>query len=126
MGLGLLHPNQAKYIRTLIPALAQKYGLRLYETSQNSNHLHLLVKTRTRKGLKLFLIALSSKISMKVTGSRKGKPFGKKFFDSIPFSRIVPWGKAYRTAKAYVFKNILEASGEISYAPRKAKSTVPL
>lgn len=58
---------------------------------------------------------------MRITGSKKGKALGNRFFDSIPFSRIAAWGKAFVVTKNYVHQNILEVSGEISYIPRGKK-----
>lgn len=62
---------------------------------------------------------LSSRISVRITGAKKGRPFGRRFFDSIPFSRIVEWGKGFFGVKKYVQQNILEAAGVISYRLRK-------
>lgn len=117
-----LHPRHAPFIRELVPALARAHGVRLYKWSQNGNHLHLLLLAKNRHLLKHFLMIVSARISMKITGARKGKPFGRRFFDAVPFSRIVEWGKAFLAAKEYVQKNILEAAGAISYVPRGRKA----
>ena len=114
-----LHPNQASYIRALVPALAKQCHVQLYRWSQNSNHLHMLIRAGTRGGFKRFLRVLSSRIAQRITGSRKGKTFGRRFFDFIPFTRIIEWGRDFKEVVAYVYKNTLEATGLISYTPRK-------
>lgn len=116
-----LHPRHAKFIRELVPGLARSYGVRLYQWSQNGNHLHLLLLAKNRRLLKHFLMILSARISMKITGAKKGRPFGRKFFDAIPFSRIVEWGKAFKAVVGYVKLNVLEAAGVIKYRPRKGR-----
>ena len=118
-----LHPRHAPFIREWVPSLAKRFHVQLCEWSTNSNHLHLLLRARTRQGLQHFLMVLGSRIAQHITGARKGKPIGKRFFDSIPFSRIVEWGKALVAAKRYVVQNILEASGAISYQPRNHRRT---
>jgi hypothetical protein len=65
-------------------------------------------------------MSLSGRIAQRVSGARKGRPLGQRFFDAIPYSRIIEaWGKAYFTVKSYVYQNTLEAQGVIAYTPRK-------
>jgi len=63
-----LHPRQARFIRELIPKLARRFHVRLYETAVNGNHVHLLLRPRTRESLKRFLSALSGRIAQRITG----------------------------------------------------------
>ena len=112
-----------EFITALVRSLSRKWGIRIYEFSINSNHLHFAVRALTRKGFQNFLRTLGSQIATFVTGARKGRPFGKRFFDLPAFTRIAQWGKAFERLKAYVIQNVLEASGVISYRPRKAKGT---
>ncbi len=121
-GWSFLHPSHAPYIRRIVPLLARRFNVQLYEWSQNSNHLHLLLRAATRDGLKHFLMTVSGQISQKITCARKGAPLAKRFFDHIPFSRIVEWGRSLVTARRYVIQNNLEARGLIAYRPRKLKS----
>src|SRR5436305_1807405 len=67
-------------------------------------------------GLKRFLCALSGETDQRITGARKGKPFGRRFFDSIPWSRIV--GKDFLEVRRYIIQNTLEALGLIPYQKR--------
>ena len=47
---------------------------------------------------------------------------GRPFFDHIPWSRIVEGGwKAFENVELYIIRNELEASGEMSYLPRKKR-----
>lgn len=110
-----------EFISALIKSLSRKWGIRIYEFSINSNHLHFALRTLTRRGLQNFLRTLGGQIAAFVTGARKGRPFGKRFFDLPAFTRIGQWGKAFKRLKAYVTQNVLEACGTIPYQPRKVK-----
>ena len=113
-----------EFISALIKSLSRKWGIRIYEFSINSNHLHFALRTLTRKGFQNFLRTLASQIAAFVTGAKKGRPFRKRFFDLPAFTRIAQWGKAFTRLKAYVIQNVLEATGAISYQPRKAKGAL--
>lgn len=118
-----LHARHRSYLREFIPKLARLFGVRLYSFSNNGNHIHLLARAYSRGALKRFLMALTGRIAQRITGARKGKPLGKKFFDYIPFSRIVSWGRDFRAVKSYVLQNELEALGVIPYQPRRSRAT---
>jgi REP element-mobilizing transposase RayT len=113
------------YIGILVAELAHRFGVRVYEKSVNSNHIHLVTRGRDRAGFKRFLMALSGRIAQKVTGAKKGAPQPTKFWESIPWSRILEWGKAYITALRYAKQNALEAEGILAYVSRKRRSLVP-
>ncbi len=103
----------------LIKELSRKWGIRIYKHSINSNHLHFSLRAYTRRGFQNFLRVLSAQVATFVTGAKKGNPFGKRFFDLPAFTRIVEWGKAFKTLTDYVAQNVREASGLIPYQPRK-------
>ena len=107
------------FIDKLIKTVSKKWGIRIYKNSINGNHLHFDLLATTRRGFQNFLRVLSCQIAAFVTKAVKGKPFGKRFFDLPAFTRIAEWGKAYKTLKAYVVQNVLEASGVIPYQTRK-------
>ena len=117
-----LQKQNAVFIRTLLPRLAKRFQVTLYEMSTNSNHIHLLLRGKTREGIQKFLMVANGQIAQKVTGARKGNPLGQRFFDKIPFSRIVEWGKAFNIVRRYVIQNVWEAAGIIRYQPRKKRS----
>ncbi len=110
------------YIRSLLRAFSQRLGVRIYEQAIISNHLHLVTHTRDRVGFGQFLMALSGRIAQRVTGAKKGTPLKEKFWATIPWSRIVEWGRALITATKYTRQNVLESTGIISYTPRKCKA----
>ncbi len=44
---------------------------------------------------------------------------GQAFWEYRPFSRLLHWGKDYKTAISYLLQNTLEALGFTPYTPRK-------
>lgn len=110
--------GNSQFISELVARLSKKWCVRVYEFSNNGNHLHLLIQPASRQGLQSFMRTLSALVARHVTGARKGKALLKKFWDAIPFTRIVEWGKAFFLTKNYVIQNQLEAAGVVPHAPR--------
>jgi REP element-mobilizing transposase RayT len=113
--------SHRRFLIQLLKEESKRSKVRIYEQSLNSNHLHLATLSATRQGFKRFLSVISGRIAQRVTGSRKGQPLEKKFWDHIPFSRIVEWGVALRQLIAYIRQNQSEAFGIIPYTPRKKR-----
>jgi REP element-mobilizing transposase RayT len=107
----MLRPVNARFVETTLEYVSRRHHVRVYEFANVGNHLHLLVRASTREGFKNFLRVLAGRIAQRVTGARKGKPWGGRFWDLLVFSRIVEWGRAFATARGYVFQNELEALG---------------
>ena len=96
----------------------------MYEFSNNGNHLHVLLRAKTRGGFQNFLRVLSAQIAARISGAKKGNAKGK-FWDKLAYTRLVEWGKSFRVAKAYVIQNFLEAAGVVPYKPRVGKRKRP-
>jgi REP element-mobilizing transposase RayT len=114
-----------EHIRKLTYALAEKNQVKIFQYANAGNHLHLLVHAKDRDGFKRFTKTLTGLIARLVTGARKGNPIQGKFWDSLFFSRVVEWGRAFLAAKDYVIQNELEANGVIPYKPRSFKKLRP-
>jgi REP element-mobilizing transposase RayT len=114
----LLHKRNSKFVSELVASLSSRWAVRIFEFSNNGNHLHLLIQARYRKGFRGFVRGVSAMTVRHVTACKKGRPLGKKFWDSIPFTRIVAWGRSFLLAKNYVVQNQMEAAGVVPYLPR--------
>lgn len=151
-------------IEYFIARFAKKFGVRIYQQSINSNHIHLLLRITNRALYRAFIKAVSGKIAHHVMGYQSFDLFlesrrqlrEKKFVEDLksnnpkpgdgpktpesetkkldantrkdakngfwqqrPFSRIVNWGKDFKTCTAYLRQNVLEALGFIPYSERK-------
>ena len=116
----LLQPRYAKRIQILIEQVAAHYGIKIYGYANVGNHLHLLVKTKTRLEFQNFLRVIAGKIAILVTQAKKGQKKGK-FWDGLSFTRVVHWGNDFKRLTNYFIKNQIESFG---YGPDFAKSLV--
>ncbi len=106
----LLAPGNGRMVRKLVFALAGPSEVRVYDFANSGNHIHLLVRARTRRGFQRYLRALTGLLARQITGARRGQRIGK-FWDALAFSRVVSWGRDYSQAKKYLGLNRLEAMG---------------
>ena len=95
--------------------------IRLYNLAVNGNHIHFLIRAKTKAQLQKFLRAITGCLARFITGARRGNAKGK-FWDGLTFSRIIEWGKDFQITKSYVIQNVLEAEGAIPYQPRSSRS----
>jgi REP element-mobilizing transposase RayT len=79
----LLAPANARYLKNLIPSLAGRWGVTVYQVANLGNHVHLLIRARTRTGFQAFLRVLAGKVAQKVTGAQKGRPLAKRFWSLL-------------------------------------------
>lgn len=91
-------------------ATAEKFNVKLLGYENVGNHLHLIIQGKTRRQITAFLRVLPQRVMFLVTGAKKGNKQGR-FFDKIIYSRIVEWGKDYRSLVSYFGKNAIEALG---------------
>ncbi len=87
----------------ILDHFAKKFGVRIYQRSLNSNHIHLLLKITNRTLYKAFIKSISGQIASHVMEQQSFKLFHKK--------------KNFR-------QNVLEALGFIPYKVRKNDYTV--
>ena len=116
----MLHPRVRSHVDRAVGKIAERHGTRVYRYANVGNHLHLLVRTRTRRAFQRFLRDLSGSVAMIVTGARKSNPLAQgRFWDELAYTRIVSWGREYRNLELYFIKNLFEAAGLLT---RKAKA----
>jgi REP element-mobilizing transposase RayT len=115
----LLHPQHQKQVDRHARRIAEKHGVRLYRYANVGNHLHLLVKTPSRRAFQSFLREVSGVIAACVTGGRKGNPVGR-FWDYLAYSRRVTWGREFRNLELYFIKNLFEAAGLLTWRMKEA------
>ncbi|MBI2606208.1 MAG: transposase [Deltaproteobacteria bacterium] len=106
----MLSRAHAERIRAVIDAAAAQNHVAVAQFANVGNHLHLLIRAKTRDGFKNFLRTVTARIAILVTGAVKGRPFGK-FWDHLAFSRIVEWGRDLIGTREYLTKNQFEGEG---------------
>ena len=110
----LLSPRHASCIREQVRLLAYRFDIEIQQYANSGNHLHLLFKGKSRKGVQDFLRAVGCRVAQLVTGARRGKPFGK-FWDALAFTRVIRGYRDFVNTRFYVLKNELEAEGWMDY-----------
>ncbi len=117
----MLGVNKLK-VDELVTRISRRYGVKLKKYVNVGNHLHLVVKLSgspmtARRQYRSWIRLLTARIAFEVGGSKKGEPFRDengervKFWDAIPFSRVVHGLRGWIDMDRYVLKNALEAQG---------------
>jgi len=114
----MLRPAFAGRIEQKARRLARTFDVRIYRYANAGNHVHVLARARSRPAFRSFLRAFAGVTARIVTGARRGKPIDK-FWDRLAYSRVVWWGRDYRSVAAYVRQNEDEALGRRPYTPRR-------
>ncbi len=108
--------RRARTIEAMVRRLAASKDVRIYRFANAGNHLHLIVLSRDRRAYRAFIRAITGLIPRLLGWRRPGR-----FWDRLPFTLIIEWGRQFRSALAYVLRNELEAEGRIPYRPRRTK-----
>jgi REP element-mobilizing transposase RayT len=107
----MLTPKNHRRVKTIVQEAATKHGIQLYHFANVGNHLHFLFRARRVEALRAFLREVSGRISFQITGSKKTHPLKGKFWDHLPYSRVVSWGRDFKTVTQYVIGNLFQAAG---------------
>ena len=136
-------------INHVIRKFSRRFKIKVFRHAICGNHIHLLLKGDSRTGLQNFFRVLAGHIAqnilkqfpvmlserkyanMKRAGgapknikTRAKKPMGcrknqRQFWDLLVYTRIITWGREFKTVRLYILQNTLEAVGLIPYKPRK-------
>jgi REP element-mobilizing transposase RayT len=139
--------ERALKIQSIIKKQESRFGVKVYEYANSGNHLHLVVRPRSRKAFQGFLRSITGLIARTTMNTERGlnktllsevkktkttpqkttkkikeryteinteKNTDKKiekFWDALPFTRILEWGKELQIITQYLEQNMLEAYG---------------
>jgi REP element-mobilizing transposase RayT len=104
----MLSPQNRVAIDRIIEKQARKHQGKIHAQQNVGNHCHLMASFKTREQFKKFLKAVSGLIAQHVLKTRKGQPAKTKFWDHIPFTRIVQGLRDFRIMLEYILKNMIE------------------
>jgi len=116
--LSMLRPQHCNHIQALLHRLKKRWGVSVYRYANVGNHLHLLIRCRSRRAWQGFIRELSGGIAMIVTGAKKGNALSRGpvnttrgFWDHLVFTRIVSFGRDFYGVARYVSTNLWEGIG---------------
>ena len=115
----MLRPQHCNHIESLLRRLKKRWGVSVYRYANAGNHLHLLIRCRSRRAWQGFIREFSGGIAMMVTGAKKGNGLGRSdsknssrgFWDHLVFTRIVSFGRDFNGVAKYVCTNLWEGLG---------------
>jgi REP element-mobilizing transposase RayT len=120
-GWYLLHKTNVKSIRRVLKQQGQRFKVQVLSYKNAGNHLHLLIRGKTKLDIKNFLRTISALIARYVQRVHKGSAAQKSFWDQRPFTRIVEGYTGLRVAHSYIIQNELEALGVVPYVSSSKK-----
>ena len=109
-------------ISQLLFETSERFQVKIYNNTLNSNHIHLLVKAPGQKNLHDFLRVLTGQIAQRITGAVRGKKNPLSFWLKPAWKRIVHWGRDFSNLHRYLYQNQLETLGLVPYQPRLKKA----
>jgi REP element-mobilizing transposase RayT len=116
-----LRAKRARKIEELVHRLGKEKGVKVYRFANSGNHLHFIVLPRSREAFKAYIKAVTGIIARLTLGAERGSAKNTRFWDAKPYTKIIEWGREYKTVCSYLLQNTLEALGFIPYTPRKRK-----
>lgn len=109
-------------VKELVETISNKFHVRVVRYANVGNHLHLVIRLPGRSAVARshygnWIRVLTSRIAKEVGGAKRGEPLkderGKrtKFWDSIPFTRVIHGRRGWQVMTRYVLTNEIEAQG---------------
>jgi REP element-mobilizing transposase RayT len=103
--------SHTRWIDSQIKNISKACGVKIERYENVGNHLHILLRSTRRESVRAFLRGITSTIARKFTGARRGVEKKLKFWDALPFSRLIKGHSAYKVVQEYFNKNRIEAIG---------------
>lgn len=116
--------KNSRKIFDIIYKQSKLHGVKIYRYANAGNHLHLVILPRSASAYRKFIRAASGLIARLILHKERGAAHQAstaktKFWDQRPYTRIVEWGRDFKSVRNYLMQNILEATGFVIYKPRK-------
>jgi len=96
-------------VEKILKDKARKFGVSIADQANVGNHIHLKIRITSREGFQRFLKSVTALIARKMTGARKGKPFGR-FWQGLAFTRVLKSYTEELNLKGYFYANRSEAA----------------
>jgi REP element-mobilizing transposase RayT len=91
----------------LIRRTAREFNIKIYDLALVWSHIHLVIKIKSREDYNAFIKVLTARIAIAI---RKFKPEVEEVFTLRPFTRIISWGRDFKSVLNYLIINQMEAA----------------
>ena len=95
-------------VKKIIEERAKQFHVTIHGQENMGNHYHLVATFARREGFQDFLRTVTALIAREVTGARKGRPFGQRFWDQLAYTRVVMGRRDLGGVMNYLQKNKIE------------------
>lgn len=95
-------------VKKILEGRARQFHVVIHRYENVGSHLHIIASFPRAKNFQNFLRTVTALIARAVTGARKGKPFGKRFWDGLAFTRVIMGWRDLQGTRGYLAKNALE------------------
>lgn len=82
-------PANRKAIADILNDRSDQFGVTVESVEARAGRLHIVLTFKNRLKFQGFLRTITALIARRVTGAKKGNPFGRKFWDHIAFTRSI-------------------------------------
>jgi hypothetical protein len=106
--MSFLNPVHKLMIEQTLRSKSKKFGVPIADKANAGNHLHLKIRITSRESFQQFLKSSTSLIARKITGARRGKPFGR-FWQGLAYTRVLKSWTEELNLRGYIMANRLEA-----------------
>jgi len=111
---GLLSPKVHIKINEVVVRMNRKYGHRMYDYSNNGNHIHASLKLSRIQNWSAYIRELTSKI-VQILREAGLLAAQEKYWIGHPFTRIVrSWRKGFQDLRNYIQLNAFEVQYKVS------------
>jgi REP element-mobilizing transposase RayT len=106
--LSFLHAPNKIATQKILNEKARKFGISIADQANVGNHIHLKIRITSRVSFQKFLKSITALIARKITGARRGKPFGR-FWQGLAYTRVLKSYTEELNLKGYFHANRSEA-----------------
>ncbi len=95
-------------IANLLAKYSSRFGVKIYKYAICGNHIHIVLRVPDRIVYRAWIRTVTGRMAINF----------KVKWGLSPWSRILSWGREFKTVIKYVLQNTLEAEGIIEYKGR--------
>lgn len=93
-------------IESTIREWAERFDVRIQALESSGVNVHIVARFLRRENFQNFLRTITALIARRITGARRGRPFGRRFWDDLVFSRLIRGRRALRPSAAALLRGV--------------------